>query len=164
MFVRKLALFSVFVSSAVTSAFAQSEARVRVVIPSVKAVEDDLKWLIELSPKPDLQKQWKTLKSDFLDAFTQGVDESKPLALDLVFRKDLGPPRPCNTLPSNRVCCPAGNNIGKRFVGVVKRHVNVLFEYSFQGIASFSQQKAAASQDIKYAHGHRLALVQAGYV
>ena len=89
MFVRKLALFFIALTGlAVQTAVAQSEARIRVVIPSVTAVEDDLKWLIELSPTADLKKQWKNLKENLIDAFTQGVDEKKPLSIDLVFRKD----------------------------------------------------------------------------
>jgi hypothetical protein len=78
---------------------------------------------------------------------------------NLVFRQDLRPPSRCNVLPPNGIGYPAANHIWKRFVGFVKRHMNILFEHSFQGIASFSQQKAAASQDIEYPHGHRLALV-----
>ena len=89
MFVRKLALFFIALTGlAVQTAVAQSEARIRVVIPSVTAVEDDLKWLIELSPTPDLKKQWKNVKENLIEAFTQGVDEKKPLSIDLVFRKD----------------------------------------------------------------------------
>ena len=88
MFARKLAFFSICLFSLAHSTFAQSEARIRVVIPSVSAVEEDLQWLIELSPTPDLKKQWKKLKNDLLDAFTQGVDPKKPLSVDLVFRKD----------------------------------------------------------------------------
>jgi hypothetical protein len=94
-FVRKLAFFSICLLSSICllaltagSVQAQSESRVRVVIPSITEVEDDLKWLIELSPTADLKKQWKKLKGDLLDAFTQGIDEKKPLAIDLVFRKD----------------------------------------------------------------------------
>ena len=87
-FARKLAFFSICLFSLAHSTFAQSEARIRVVIPSVSAVEEDLQWLIELSPTPDLKKQWKKLKNDLLDAFTQGVDPKKPLSVDLVFRKD----------------------------------------------------------------------------
>ncbi len=89
MFVRKLALFFIALTGlAVQTAVAQSEARIRVVIPSATAVEDDLKWLIELSPTADLKKQWKNVKEGLIDAFTQGVDEKKPLSIDLVFRKD----------------------------------------------------------------------------
>ena len=89
MFVRKLALFFIALTGlAVQTAVAQSEARIRVVIPSATAVEDDLKWMIELSPTADLKKQWKNVKEGLIDAFTQGVDEKKPLSIDLVFRKD----------------------------------------------------------------------------
>ena len=88
-FARKLASFSVALMGWMAStAFAQPEARVRIVVPSIGASEDDLKWLIELSPTADLKKQWKPLKENLLDAFTQGVDLSKPLSIDLVFRKD----------------------------------------------------------------------------
>jgi len=88
-FARKLAYFSVaLIGWVADSAFAQTEARVRIVLPSISASEDDLKWLIELSPTADLKKQWKPLKENLLDAFTQGVDLSKPLSIDLVFRKD----------------------------------------------------------------------------
>ena len=89
MFARKLAYFSVaLIGWVADSAFAQTEARVRIVLPSISASEDDLKWLIELSPTADLKKQWKPLKENLLDAFTQGVELSKPLSIDLVFRKD----------------------------------------------------------------------------
>jgi hypothetical protein len=88
-FVRKLALFFVCLFGVTAgSVHAQSEARIRVVAHSITQVEDDLKWLIELSPTPELKKQWKTLKGDLLDAFTQGVDENRPISMDLVFRKD----------------------------------------------------------------------------
>ena len=89
MFARKLAFFSICLFTiAANSAFAQPEARIRVVIPSISSVEEDLKWLVELSPTPDLKKQWKKIKNDLLGAFTQGVDDTKPLSVDLVFRKD----------------------------------------------------------------------------
>lgn len=89
MFARKIIFFCMCaIGLAANSLFAQSEARIRVVIPSVTAVEEDLQWLIELSPSPDLKKQWKKLKSDLLGAFEQGVDEGKPISVDLVFRKD----------------------------------------------------------------------------
>jgi hypothetical protein len=88
-FVRKLALFFIALTGlAVQTAGAQSEARIRVVIPSVTAVEDDLKWLIELSPTADLKKQWPNVKGNLIEAFTQGVDLEKPLSIDVVFRKD----------------------------------------------------------------------------
>ncbi|WP_375314924.1 hypothetical protein [Schlesneria sp. DSM 10557] len=88
-FARKLAYFSVaLVGWAAGTAYAQPEARLRIVAPSLGAAEDDLKWMIELSPTPDLRKQWKPFKENLLDAFTQGVDLSKPVSLDLVFRKD----------------------------------------------------------------------------
>ena len=76
MFVRKLSLLFICLSGiAGGSAFGQSEARIRVVIPSIDQAEDDLKWMIELSPDTaTLKKQWKRLKEDILDAFTQGVD------------------------------------------------------------------------------------------
>ncbi len=63
----------------------RSEARIRIVIPSLVEVENKLKWLIELSPDPSLRKQWPILKEDQLDAFTDGVDETKPISLDVVF-------------------------------------------------------------------------------
>ena len=67
MFVRKLSLFFIALTGlAVQSAVAQSEARIRVVIPSVSAVEDDLKWLVELSPTADLKKQWKNIKENLI--------------------------------------------------------------------------------------------------
>ena len=62
-----------------------SVARVRLVIPSLAAVESKVKWLIELSPDTQLRKQWKKLKRDFIDAFTDGVDETKPVSVDVVF-------------------------------------------------------------------------------
>lgn len=89
MFVRKLAVSLVLLFGLLTGiANAQPEARVRAVVPSVEAFENDLKWLIELSPDASLHKQWKTLKEDILDAFTQGVDLTKPISVDVVFRKD----------------------------------------------------------------------------
>ena len=69
------------------SCAAQSEARIRIVIPSIEQPESDLKWLIELAPDPNLKKQWKKLKGDIIDAFIQGVDPSKPSEINLVFRK-----------------------------------------------------------------------------
>ncbi len=89
MVARKLALFLVcLLGMAVGSASAQSEARIRVVLPSIEHDENALKWLIEQSPSADLKKQWKKLKSDVINAFTQGVDLSKPIEVDIVFRKD----------------------------------------------------------------------------
>lgn len=89
MFFRKLATLLVCLSGlAVSSAYAQSESRIRVAAPSIDAAQDHLKDIIELSPTPALKKQWKKLKEDVLDAFTQGVDTTRPVGLDIVFRKD----------------------------------------------------------------------------
>ncbi len=89
MLVRKFALFLVYsLGLVVSSASAQSEARIRAVIPSIELIESDLKWLVEQSPTADLKKQWKPLKEDILDALTQGVDLSMPISVDIVFRKD----------------------------------------------------------------------------
>lgn len=89
MLARKLiGMFFCVLGIAVAPANAQQEARIRVVIPSLDQAEEDLKWLVELSPNTGLRKQWKTLKEDFLDAFTQGVDLTQPASVDIVFRKD----------------------------------------------------------------------------
>ena len=95
-----------------------------------------------------------------LPAFLRhGLENHGDPMFDLVSRQDLRPPSRCNVLPTNGVGYPAANHIWKRFVGVVIRKVNILGKYSFHGIASFSQQKAAAGQDIKYPQGDCLALV-----
>jgi len=87
--VRKLMLFVVCsLVVAVGSANAQSEARIRGLLPKIDHAEDDLKWLIDLSPTADLKKQWKNLKENVLDALTQGMHLDKPVEIDLVFRKD----------------------------------------------------------------------------
>lgn len=89
MIARKLALLCLaLIVISTESARAQSETRIRVVIPSIDRVEEDLKWIIQLSPTPDLKKQSKNLKEDILDAFTQGLDPTQPLAVDFVLRKD----------------------------------------------------------------------------
>ncbi len=62
-----------------------SEPRIRIAIPSLVEVESKLKWLIELSPDPQLRKQWKKLKQDLIDAFTDGIDEGRPIVVDAVF-------------------------------------------------------------------------------
>ena len=88
MFVRKLALvFGCFITLCAGSLWAQSEAKIRVVAPSIGQIEEDLQWLIEQSPSADLKKQWAELKNNLLGAFEQGVDLSKPLEIDAVFRK-----------------------------------------------------------------------------
>lgn len=61
------------------------EPRIRITIPSLIEVESKLKWLIELSPDPQLRKQWKKLKQDLIDAFTDGIDEGQPIVVDVVF-------------------------------------------------------------------------------
>jgi hypothetical protein len=81
-------LFVCLLAVTVRPAHAQSEARIRIVVPRIDHAEDDLKWLIELSPTVDLKRQWKKLKEDVLDSFTQGFDLTKPLVVDIVFRKD----------------------------------------------------------------------------
>ena len=65
-----------------------SEPRIRITIPSLVEVESKLKWLIELSPDPQLRKQWKKLKEDLIDAFTDGVEESQPISADVIFSSD----------------------------------------------------------------------------
>lgn len=70
------------------SSAVRSEPRIRVAIPSLVEVESKLKWLIELSPDPQLKKQWKKLKQDFIDAFTDGVNDRKPIAVDIVFSSE----------------------------------------------------------------------------
>lgn len=89
MFFRKIAIaFIGVLGFAGGFAHAQSEARIRIVIPSIKEQEDDLQWMIGLSPNPQLKAQWTKLKDDILDAFTEGVDLTQPASMDLVFRKD----------------------------------------------------------------------------
>ena len=69
------------------AANAQSEARIKIVQPGVSRLEEDLKYLIELSPTPALKKQWKTVKESLIDSFTPGVDLTQPMRVDLVFGK-----------------------------------------------------------------------------
>lgn len=89
MVVRKIVwILVLFLGATLGTANAQSDARIRIAVPSIDQVEADLKWLIELSPTQDLKKQWKKLKEDVLGAFEEGVDLKKPFELDLVFRKD----------------------------------------------------------------------------
>lgn len=63
----------------------RSEVRLRIVVPSLAEVENKLKWLIERSPDPQFSKQWKKLKRDLIESFTDGVDENQPFSLDIVF-------------------------------------------------------------------------------
>ena len=62
-----------------------SAPRLRIAIGSVDQVEEKLKWLIQLSPNPRLQKQWKKLNQDLIEAFTDGVDKSEQISVDMVF-------------------------------------------------------------------------------
>lgn len=62
-----------------------SEPRLRIVTPSLTELETKLKWLIELSPDPQLRKQWKKLKQDLIEAYTDGVDQERPIVADVVF-------------------------------------------------------------------------------
>ena len=62
-----------------------SAPRIRIAIPSLREVETKLKWLIELSPDPQLRKQWKKLKEDLIEAFTDGIDQDRPIVADVVF-------------------------------------------------------------------------------
>ena len=68
------------------AANAQSEARIKVIQPGITRLEEDLKYLVELSPTPALKKQWKTLK-DLIDSFAEGLDPVQPIRVDLVFGK-----------------------------------------------------------------------------
>lgn len=63
-----------------------SETRLRFMIPSVQRVQDDLQWLIELSPTAELRKQSVALRQDLIAAFTQGIDMTKPIVMDLIVR------------------------------------------------------------------------------
>ena len=71
----------------VPAANAQSEARIKIVQPGVNRLEEDLKYLIELSPTPALKKQWKTVKDNLIDNFTPGIDVTQPIRIDVVFGK-----------------------------------------------------------------------------
>ena len=68
------------------AANAQSEARIKVIQPGITRLEEDLKYLVELSPTPALKKQWKTLK-DLIDSFAEGLDPVQPIRVELVFGK-----------------------------------------------------------------------------
>ena len=68
-------------------AHAQSEARIKIVQPGITRLEEDVKYLIELSPTPTLKKQWKTVKEGLIDSFTPGLNLTEPLRVDLVFGK-----------------------------------------------------------------------------
>ena len=71
----------------VPAADAQSEARIKIVQPGVNRLEEDLKYLIELSPTPALKKQWKSVKDNLIDSFTPGIDVTQPIRVDVVFGK-----------------------------------------------------------------------------
>ena len=71
----------------VHAADAQSEARIKIVQPGVNRLEEDLKYLIELSPTPVLKKQWKSVKENLIDSFTPGIDVTQPIRVDIVFGK-----------------------------------------------------------------------------
>lgn len=68
------------------AANAQSEARIKIIQPGITRLEEDLKYLIELSPTPALKKQWKTVK-ELIDSFAVGLDPLQPMRVDLVFGK-----------------------------------------------------------------------------
>lgn len=65
---------------------AQSEARIKVISPGIDRLKEDLKFLVELSPTPALQKQWKTL-DELIDSFAVGLNATDPIRVDLVFGK-----------------------------------------------------------------------------
>jgi len=69
------------------SLYAQSEARIRIVQPSIERLKDDIKFLVELSPTPTLKKQWDKTLEPLIASFAQGLDETKPMRIDLVFSK-----------------------------------------------------------------------------
>lgn len=62
-----------------------SEARIRITCANPMEVEDKLKSVFELSPDPKLTRQWKKLTNDFLDVFTEGMDITRPISVDVVF-------------------------------------------------------------------------------
>jgi len=69
---------------------AQSEARFQFVQPGVDPLKADLKYLVELSPTPALQKQWAQTLEPLIDSFAEGIDPAKPLRVDVVFGKEIG--------------------------------------------------------------------------
>lgn len=62
-----------------------SEARMRIACANLGAFENKLKSVFELSPDPRLRKQWKKFKYDILDAYAEGVDETRPIVVDVIF-------------------------------------------------------------------------------
>jgi hypothetical protein len=74
-------------SMAAHEASAQEASRVRVVISGADPLREDLQALIEMAPTPKLRKQWTTLDETLL-SFLEGVDSTKPIALDIVFEPE----------------------------------------------------------------------------
>ena len=67
------------------TADAQSEARIKVVQPGIHRLSEDLKFLVENSPVPNLKKQWDKTVKGLLDSFDDGFDPMKPIRVDLIF-------------------------------------------------------------------------------
>ena len=91
MSVRNLFLFCVPALLIAQPLHAQSEARIRVIQPSINHLKEDIKFLVELSPTPVLKKQWDKTLDPLIDSFAEGLDPTKPMRVDLVFGKaDIG--------------------------------------------------------------------------
>ncbi|MEK6262963.1 MAG: hypothetical protein AABP62_30565, partial [Planctomycetota bacterium] len=91
MSVRNLFLFCVPALLTAQPLLAQSEARIRVIHPSIDRLKEGVKFLVELSPTPALKKQWDKTLDPLIDSFAEGLDATKPMRVDLVFGKsDVG--------------------------------------------------------------------------
>lgn len=91
MSVRKYLLLLLSVAAVLQLArpvLAQPEARFQVVQTGVAPLKEDLKYLVELSPTPALKGQWKTLEG-LIDSFAQGLNETKPIRVDVIVGKDV---------------------------------------------------------------------------
>lgn len=89
MSIRQLSLvFAVHAALMTTLAHAQQEARITIVQPGINLLKDDVKFLVGIAPGP-LQKNWKILEKDLIDAFGQGVNPGQPIRIDFVFGKNL---------------------------------------------------------------------------
>lgn len=89
MSVRIFFLFCLAAAFAAHPLHAQSEARVTVVSPGIVRLNEDLKYLVELSPTKPLKDQWTKTLEPLIESFAQGLDPKQPMRVDLVLGKDL---------------------------------------------------------------------------
>lgn len=90
------------------SAHAQPEARFQIIQSGVDPLKADLKYLVELSPTPGLQKQWGANLEPLIDSFAEGLDPAKPIRVDIVFGKTVSYEMhyPIKTLKGNKGFIP----------------------------------------------------------